>query len=122
MIASLLFNEYYMKNWHLLILTLALSVGIYVPYSLAASTQGTPFDDVWKAINELRTQVAHISLKPGPQGPAGPQGQQGPKGDKGDTGLQGLQGEKGEKGDKGDTGGQGTPGKNDSNLMLKDAA
>lgn len=83
------------------------SIGLYVPYTLAQSSPGKPFDDIWKAITEVRQQIANISLTPGPQGPAGPQG---PKGDKGDTGLQGPQGNVGPKGEPGDQGVSGPQG------------
>src|SRR3954454_20458765 len=112
-----------MKNWHFLVLTVLLSIGIYVPYSFAAPAASNPFDEVWKAINDLRAQVANISLKPGPQGPAGSQGPQGPKGDKGDVGIvggQGPQGEQGVPGPKGDAGTQGLQGPSGSSLHLID--
>ena len=68
------------------------------------------------------TEIANISLTPGPQGlqgdtgPAGPkgdtgdQGPIGPQGPQGEQGIQGPQGEQGPAGPKGDTGDQGPEG------------
>ena len=66
--------------------------------------------------SQVDTEIANISLTPGPQGDAGPQGIQGvagatgPAGPAGATGAQGLQGLKGDKGDTGDQGPQGIQG------------
>lgn len=35
---------------------------------------GQGFDELWKAISDLRTQIENIQLIPGPQGPQGPPG------------------------------------------------
>jgi hypothetical protein len=90
---------------------------------LAATTEGTPFDEIWDAILGIQDDVAdlqeqadiesRLSFLEGQldmlpdtwlQGPPGPQGETGP------PGPQGVQGEKGDKGDKGDTGDQGPKG------------
>lgn len=66
--------------------------------------------------SQVDTEIANISLTPGPQGDVGPQGIQGiagatgPAGPAGATGAQGLQGLKGDKGDTGDQGPQGIQG------------
>jgi len=51
--------------------------------SYAAPNGNSPFDAVWKAIQNLQTQISSIELMQGPVGPEGPQGA------KGDTGEQG---------------------------------
>ena len=62
----------------------------------AGASGGNPWDAVWAAIEDLRTQIASIGPgEPGPmgpEGPQGPQGEQGPAGPQGETGPQGPQG------------------------------
>ncbi|XP_024142948.1 macrophage receptor MARCO isoform X3 [Oryzias melastigma] len=64
----------------------------------------------------LKSEVANLSLKsgppgpPGPQGPAGQAGSPGEKGLKGDSGVAGPQGPKGEKGPAGERGPAGEAG------------
>ncbi|RVE57751.1 hypothetical protein OJAV_G00202530 [Oryzias javanicus] len=61
----------------------------------------------------LKSEVANLSLQsgpPGPQGPAGQAGSPGEKGPKGDSGLAGPQGPKGEQGPAGEPGPAGEAG------------
>jgi hypothetical protein len=70
--------------------------------------RGEPFQALQTQIDQLKTQLRHIRLTPGPQGPAGPQGIPGP---------QGLPGPQGPAGPTGATGATGLPGTIDPNKI-----
>lgn len=44
----------------------------------ADTDQRSPFQAIWRAIENLQEQISNIQLTPGPQGPKGDQGEPGP--------------------------------------------
>lgn len=77
--------------------------------SPAAFAEGSPFEPIWAAIEDLRQQIASIPAGPqGEQGPAGPEGPQGEQGEQGETGPVGPAGPQGEQGPAGPQGPSGS--------------
>ena len=67
--------------------------------------------DLQQRMIELNTNVAKMTMTPGPQGPVGPAGPVGERGQDGAAGVQGLQGEAGPVGPAGADGAAGAAGK-----------
>lgn len=60
--------------------------------SVRAASEGSPWDKVWAAIQNLQNQINNISFLPGPTGPSGSEGPTGASGMTGPTGATGPQG------------------------------
>lgn len=71
---------------------ISLAVVLLFAGTAIASSDGSRWDRVWAAIQDLQSQIANIQLIPGPIGPQGPAGVQGPQGATGSQGPQGIQG------------------------------
>jgi len=68
------------------VITLLLAVNMVAAKS---SPNGTPFQAIWDAINNIQDQIDELVITGGEQGPQGPQGEPGEKGEKGDKGEPG---------------------------------
>jgi hypothetical protein len=62
-------------------------VSLYTVAGMAITPEGTPFDAIWAAIEDLQVQIDDIQLIPGPPGSEGPEGPPGPEGPSGSTGT-----------------------------------
>lgn len=71
---------------------------VYVSIPQSANSADSPWDRVWTAIEELRTQIANIELMPGAQGEQGIPGVAGSDGEDGAVGSVGPQGPQGPAG------------------------
>lgn len=92
-----------------------LIVGMTIVGTNVNAANGTPFDEIWEAIENLQAQIASVPAgsqgpqgEPGPAGPEGPTGETGPTGPQGDTGPTGPQGPQGLQGPQGEPGSAGT--------------
>lgn len=81
-----------------------------IPLTSDEKIPGKPFEDLWKAIADLKNQLNNIQLTPGPKGDKGDIGPQGIQGIQGEQGPQGLKGDKGDTGEQGIQGTQGIQG------------
>lgn len=62
-----------------IVLLAILTFVLFSSIKVSASTdQGTPFQSIWRTIENLKSQISSIQLIPGPQGPKGDQGEPGP--------------------------------------------
>lgn len=70
------------RKTFLIVLPILLTLGLIVTPALAKENQtnGTPFQELWEAIQDLQAQINNIVLTPGLEGPQGPQGEPGPQG------------------------------------------